>query len=84
MGPPAVVLPAIAAATGIIGAGATAYGAFNQPKIPKPDRPPELPEIPEPELPEQRKKFGRASTILTQPSGLGTPATSYKPTLLGL
>ena len=83
MGAAAPILPVIAAVTGLVGAGATLYGATRSPNIPKPEAPPELPAIPEPELPEQRRKSGRADTILTQPSGIGSPVTSFKPTLLG-
>lgn len=82
MGDPVTIFAGITAVSGLIGAGATAYGAMNQPDVPKIEAPPELPELPDPTV-EKRKKLGRGSTLLTRPSGLGSPVTSYKPTLLG-
>jgi hypothetical protein len=87
----AVALPAIYAATAVIGAGAALYGATRKPDIPKPDAPPEPPAPPAaPVIPDVakvtaediRKKQGRKSTILTSPSGL-SDTQSLTPTLLG-
>ena len=85
MGAVLAALPYVASAVGIIGAGASAYGAIksSRTRLPRPSQPPEPP----PELTRpsgrdpQRRRFGRQETILTGP--LVSDETTYRPTLLG-
>jgi len=80
----AYALPIALIASAVLGAGATAYAARQSSRgISSPSKPPEMPQLPGPlDLPTQRERAGRASTLLTRPSGLSEPAT-FKPTLLG-
>lgn len=81
----AAVMGYIVAASALASAGAAVYSATRKTNVPRPGNPPELPELPSAVSPveDQRRRSGRASTLLTTPSSLSDPTTT-KPTLLGL